>query len=77
MKTSTYTDSRHLIRRENVFIRLLKPAKLLRRFQRYIVTSDWDKQIIRQQPVIDMICWAVIIMSGLTMYPFIVAALLK
>ena len=77
MKTMTYTDSRRKIRREIVFIRPVKPAKLLRRFQRYIVASDWDEQIIRKQPVIDMICLAVVIMSGLAISPYIVASFLK
>jgi hypothetical protein len=77
MKTMTFADSRNMTSRENVFIRALKPAKLLRRFQRYIVTSDWDEQIIRKQPVFDKLCWGVVILSGLTISPFIVAALLK
>jgi hypothetical protein len=77
MKTMTYTNSRHINKRELVFVRPRKPASLLRRFQRYIETSDWDEQIIRKQPVIDMICWTVVILSGLAVSPFIVATLLN
>lgn len=77
MKTLTYTDSRHMIRRELVYIRPLKPATLLRRFQRYIETSDWDKQIIRKEPLFNKICMVAVILSGLAISPFVVAALLQ
>jgi hypothetical protein len=77
MKTVTYTDSRRAINRERVFIQPLKRATLIRRFKRYIETSDWDEQIIRKQPVIDKICWAVVMLSGLAISPFLIAALLK
>jgi hypothetical protein len=77
MKTMTYTGSRRMTRREIVFSRPLKPATLLRRFQRYIETSDWDEQIIRKQPFIDKICLASVILSGLAISPFIIASFLK
>ena len=77
MKTLTYTDSRHMANREKVFIRPLKPATLLRRFQLYIETSDWDEQIIRKEPLFNKICMVAVILSGLAISPFIVAALLK
>ena len=77
MKTMTYTDSRHMTSRELVFIRPLKPTTLLRRFQRYIETSDWDEQIIRKEPLFNKICMAAVILSGLAISPFIVASLLK
>lgn len=77
MKTLAYTDSRHTPRGELVFVHPRKPATLLRRFRRYIETSDWDRSMIRKQPVIDMICWAVVTLSGLAISPFMIAALLK
>jgi hypothetical protein len=77
MKTLTYADSRHLTNREKVFIRPLKPAIILRRIQRYIETSDWDEQIIRKEPLFNKICLVAVILSGLAISPFIVAALLK
>jgi len=77
MKTLAYTDSRHMNIREEVFIRPLKPATLLRRFQLYIETSDWDEQIIRKQPLADNICLVVVILSGFALLPCIVAAFLK
>jgi hypothetical protein len=77
MKTMTYTDSRRMINQERIFIQPLKPATLLRRFQRYIETSDWDEQIIRKQPFIDKICLASVILSGLAISPFIIASFLK
>lgn len=77
MKTLTYTDSRHMTRGEIVFVRPLKPVSLLRRFQRYIETSDWDAQIIRREPLFNKTCWAVVILSGLAISPFIVAAFLQ
>ena len=77
MKTLTYTDSRYIPRREIVFTRPLKKAGLLRRFQRYIETSDWDEQIIRQKSLFNNICLVAIILSGLAMFPFIITALLK
>lgn len=77
MKTLTYTDSRHMTNREIVFIRPLKPATLLRRFQHYIETSDWDEQIIRKEPLFNKICLVAVILSGLAISPFIVAAILK
>ena len=77
MKTLTYTDSRHMINQERIFIQPLKPATLLRHFQHYIETSDWDEQIIRKQPVFDKLCWGVVILSGLALSPFIIASFLK
>jgi hypothetical protein len=77
MKTLTYTDSRHMTSRERVFTRPRKSATLLRRFQRYIETSDWDERIIRKEPLFNRICLVAIILSGLAISPFIAAALLK
>lgn len=77
MKTMTYTDARHLISRERVSIQFPKPANLLRRFQHYIETSDWDKQIIQKEHLFNKICLIGVILSGLAMSPFLVAALLK
>jgi hypothetical protein len=77
MKTLTYTDSRHVNRRELVFIRPLKPATFLRRFQRYIETSDWDERIIRKEPLFNKICLVAVILSGIAISPFIFAALLR
>ena len=77
MKTLTYTDSRHMINREREFIQPLKPATLLRRFQHYIETSDWDEQIIHKEHLFNKICLAAVIVSGLAMSPFLIAALLK
>jgi hypothetical protein len=77
MKTLTYTDSRYMARREIVFTRPLKTATLLRRFQRYIETSDWDEQIIRKEPLFNKICLLAVVLSGLAISPFIVTALLK
>lgn len=77
MKILTYTDSRHMTNRETVFFRPMKPATLIRRFQHYIETSDWDEQIIRKEPLFDNICLVAVILSSLAISPFIVAALLK
>ncbi|MBA4397470.1 MAG: hypothetical protein C0394_08825 [Syntrophus sp. (in: bacteria)] len=77
MKALTYTDSRHMNIRGKIFIRPLQPATLLRRFQLHIETSDWDEQIIRKQPIIDKACLIVVILSGLALFPCIVAAFLK
>jgi hypothetical protein len=77
MKTLIYTDSRHMTRRDLVFIRPLKPATLLRRFQRYIETSDWDERIIRKEPLFNKICLVAVILSGIAISPFVVAALLQ
>jgi hypothetical protein len=55
----------------------MKPATLIRRFQHYIETSDWDEQIIRKEPLFDNICLVAVILSSLAISPFIVAALLK
>lgn len=71
----TYTDLSRTINRKRIFILLLKRASLLRRFKRYIETSDWDEQIIRKEPVIDKICWVVVILSGLAISPSIMATL--
>jgi len=77
MKTLTYTEARHMINRERVSIRFLKPANLLRSFQRYIETSDWDEQIMSKEHLFNKICLIGVILSGLAMSPFLVAALLK
>lgn len=77
MKTFIYTDSRHIISRERDFIQLLKPATLLRRFQLYIETSDWDDMIIRKEYIINQICLVAIILSGLAISPFLISTLLK
>jgi hypothetical protein len=62
---------------ECVFSQPLKPATLLRRFQHYIETSEWDERIIRKQPLMDKICLVMLIVLSLTLFPLIVAALLK
>jgi len=77
MKTITYTDSRHLAGSDMVFIRPVKPATPLRRFQLYIETSDWDEQVIRSKRLFDSICLTAVILSALALFPFIVAAVLK
>jgi len=77
MKTLTYTESRHINNRELVFIRSLKPATLLRCFQHFIETSDWDEQIIRREPLFNKICLVTVILSGLAISPFLIAAVLK
>lgn len=76
MKTIFYADSRRMISRERVFIQPLKSESLRRRFKRYIETSDWDEQIVRKQPVIDVICWGVVFLSGLAFAPFVIQILL-
>jgi hypothetical protein len=76
MKTIFYADSRRMISRERVFIPSLKSESLRRRFKRYIETSDWDERIVRKQPVIDMICWGVVLLSGLAFAPFVIQILL-
>lgn len=77
MKTFIYTDLRHIISRERDFIQLLKPATLLRRFQLYIETSDWDEQIIRKEHLLNSICLFTVILSGLAISPFLISTLLK
>ncbi len=77
MEMLTYIDSRRMTSMELVFIQPLKLATLLRRFQRYIETSDWDEQIIRKGPLVDKICMGTLILSGLAISPFIVTVLLK
>ncbi len=77
MKTLTYTDARHMINREQDFIQPLKSATLIRRFQSYIETSDWDEQIIHKEHLFNRICLIGVIMSGLAISPFLIAALLK
>ena len=77
MKTMTYADSRHIINRDRDFSQHLKPATLLRRFKRYIETSDWDEQIIRKEHLINSICLVAVILSGLAMSPLLIATLLK
>ena len=77
MKTMTYTESRHMIGREREFIQPLASATLVRRFQRYIETSDWDEQIIRKEHLFNKICLIVVILSGLTISPFLIATILK
>ena len=77
MKTLTYADARHIISRERGFIQPLKSATPLRRFQRYIETSDWDEQIIYKEHLINKICLIEAILSGFAISPFLVAALLK
>jgi len=77
MKTLTYTDSGRIINRERDFSQHLKPTTLLRRFQRYIETSDWDDEIIRKEHLINSICLVAVILSGLFMSPLLISTLLK
>ena len=77
MKTLTYTEARHMVSRERVSIQFLKPETLLRRFQRYIETSDWDEQIIQKEHLFNKICLIGVILSGLAISPFLAAVLLK
>ena len=77
MKTMTYTDSGHIINRERDFSQHLKPTTLLRRFQRYIETSDWDDEIIRKEHLINSICLVAVILSCVAISPVLIASLLK
>ena len=77
MKTLAYTNSRHIITMERDFIQPLKPATLLRRFQRYIETSDWDEQIIRKEHLFNNICLVAVILSCVAISPVLIATLLK
>ena len=77
MKTLHYTDSRPMTSMELVFMQPLKPETLLKRFQHYIESSDWDERIIHKQPLIDKICLVMLIVLSLTLFPLIVVALLK
>jgi len=77
MKTLTYTDYRHMPTRERVFVQPRKRATMLRRFQRYIETSDWDEQLIRKEHILNTVCLAAIVLSGLAMVPFLIATLWK
>jgi len=77
MKTMAYTDSRGMAGNDMVLVRPLKPATSLRRFQRYIETSDWDEQIIRMEPFLNKICLIAVILSGLILSPLLLAATLK
>jgi len=77
MKTMTYTDARHLITGDRDFVQPLKSASLLRRVQRYIETSDWDEQVIHKEDLFNKICLTGVILSGLAISPFLIAALLK
>ncbi len=54
-----------------------RPATRLRRFQRYIETSDWDERIIRKEPLFNKICLVAVILSGFAISPFVAAALLQ
>ncbi|MCK9391819.1 MAG: hypothetical protein M0Q01_09705 [Syntrophales bacterium] len=77
MKTMTYTDARHMINRDRDFIKPLKSASLIRCFQSYIETSDWDEQIIHKEHLFNKICLTGVILSGLAITPFLIATLLK
>ena len=77
MKTLTYTDARHMINRDLGFIQPLKSATPLRRFQRYIETSDWDEQIIGKEHLLNKLCLIGVILSALAISPFLIAALLQ
>ncbi|MEI7637270.1 MAG: hypothetical protein WCJ37_08185 [Syntrophus sp. (in: bacteria)] len=77
MKTMTYTDAKHMTSRDRDFIKPLKSAKHLRRFQRYIESSDWDEQVINREHLFNKICLTVVILSGLAISPFLIAVLLK
>jgi hypothetical protein len=77
MKTLTYTDAGHIIDRNSDFIQPVKSAAMLRRFQRYIETSDWDEQIIRKEKLFNKVCMIGVILSGLAIFPCLIATLLK
>ena len=77
MKALTYTESRHMAARELFSIHPLRPARLLRRFKRYIETSDWDERIIRMEPLFNAACMMAVILCGLILSPIILAAFLK
>ncbi|MFA5181495.1 MAG: hypothetical protein WC405_09270 [Syntrophales bacterium] len=75
MKTLTYTDARHMVNGEQEFLCPLKPVTLLRRFQRYIETSDWDEQIMCKEHILNKVCMLGVILSCLALSPLLVAAL--
>ena len=77
MKTLTYTDTRHMLNGDRDFVQPLKSATLLRCFQRYIETSDWDEQIMSKEHLFNKMCLIGVILSGLAISPFLIAVLLK
>ena len=77
MKTLTFTESRQLTGRKPLLISPWRPRRLLRRFKRYIATSDWDERIIGLEPLFNKGCIIVVILSGMILSPVILSAFLR
>jgi hypothetical protein len=77
MKTLIYAETRQLWVRERDSFHLLKPAMLLRRFRRYIETSDREEQLLRRERFLDTICKLTVLLSVLAISPFLIAILGK
>lgn len=58
-----------------VCLRVERPAPSLRRFQRFIETSDWDERIVCREPLFNKICLATVILSGMALLPLVVSVL--
>lgn len=72
-----YISARNITWKEAFSVRPLRPARLLRRFKRFIETSDWDARIVRWEPLYNKFCVAAVILSGLVLSPILVAAFLQ
>jgi len=75
MKTLTYTEARRVMNGGQGFIQPLRPSILLRNIRLLIENSDWDERIIHHEPLLNKICWVVVILSGLAVAPFLLSLL--
>ena len=72
------TDSSRLIRKQKVKIdRCFFKSRLLKRFRYFIVSTDWDKNLLRQEKLINEVCIGFIIISVLYFLPILTLTILK
>lgn len=72
------TDSSKLIRNQKAKIdRCFYKAQLPERFRYFIVSTDWDKNFLRREKLINDVCIGFIIISVLYFLPILTLTILK
>jgi hypothetical protein len=75
MRTEALKHYPYWERREKRRSSLYGGTGLLKSFQNYIETSDWDKGILQISERLDKICLYVVVLLGALYFPFLLKAL--
>ncbi len=50
---------------------------MIRQFKRYIEEESWDEWLLAQEPALNRICWAIMILAAIYFVPAILKAVLS